>query len=182
MSHLKEILQKKNISQAELSDLLGMDKTTINRWSKNSREISWGNALKISKVLSIHPVELFDLPKDSKTKLYVDVGCEVKEYSEERKIKVPYEFKDCLKVFVDNYTYARGVMFFKKEKVKNNELKRFKKYLVYCKDKIYCGSIFFDDFPYNGEVKIRDILDQTTTNIGHIENIDKLYQFACHQY
>ena len=38
------------------------------------------------------------------------------------------------------------------------------------------------DFPYNGEVKIRDILDQTTTNIGHIENIDKLYQFACHQY
>lgn len=47
------------MTQADLALALKRDKTTINRWSKNSREITWDNAVKISQVLNCHPVEVW---------------------------------------------------------------------------------------------------------------------------
>ena len=59
MAELKRLLDSKHMTQAELGTALKRDKTTINRWSKNSREITWDNAIKIAKVLNVHPVEVF---------------------------------------------------------------------------------------------------------------------------
>ena len=59
MALLKKLLDEKGSSQLQLANTLGRDKTTVNRWVKNSREISWENAEKIATVLGCHPVEIY---------------------------------------------------------------------------------------------------------------------------
>ena len=94
MAELKKLLDQKNMTQAELGSALKRDKTTINRWSKNSREITWDNAIKIAEVLSCHPVEVFQ----PKQEIVVDkiitnsFICDNLEKQDKHTISVPFEF------------------------------------------------------------------------------------------
>ena len=94
MAELKKLLDQKQMTQAELGVALRRDKTTINRWSKNSREITWDNAIKIAKVLNVHPVEVFQ----PRQEILIDkiIGnmfiCDNLEKSDKQSILVPFEF------------------------------------------------------------------------------------------
>tara|TARA_R100000951_G_scaffold3186_1_gene4531 strand:+ start:496 stop:1242 length:747 start_codon:yes stop_codon:yes gene_type:complete len=94
MALLKKLLDEKGSSQLQLANTLGRDKTTVNRWVKNSREISWENAEKIATVLGCHPVEIYQ-PSVFVT---LDKKCSwdglTKDIpkSEHTKIKIPFEF------------------------------------------------------------------------------------------
>ena len=176
MSYLKEILKDKNLNQAKLSGLLNKDKTTINRWCKNNRKISWDNVEKIAKVLNIHPLYIFEAPKKSIIKFYIETGCELKKYKKDKFFIAPYELRNCIIVDVENFTHQRGKLYFENKPNKINELKYGKFYLVYAKNKIYCGSISFDQNPYTGEVNLTDILNHKKINIGDYKNIDNIYE------
>ncbi len=58
MLRLKEILEKKGISQVELSKLLGVSTVSVNHWAKNKSEPSLKMTLKICEVLNITLNEL----------------------------------------------------------------------------------------------------------------------------
>ena len=60
MDNLSKLLKDNDMSQVELAKQLGRDKTTVNRWVKNSREVAWDNAVEISKVLKCHPVDIIE--------------------------------------------------------------------------------------------------------------------------
>lgn len=60
MLRLKEILEKKGISQVELSKLLGVSTVSVNHWAKNKSEPSLKMALKICEVLNITLNELVE--------------------------------------------------------------------------------------------------------------------------
>ncbi len=60
MANLSKLLKDKDMSQVELAKQLGRDKTTVNRWVKNSREVAWDNAVEIAKVLECHPVDIIE--------------------------------------------------------------------------------------------------------------------------
>ena len=60
MANLSKLLKDNDMSQVELAKQLGRDKTTVNRWVKNSREVAWDNAVEISKVLKCHPVDIIE--------------------------------------------------------------------------------------------------------------------------
>ena len=94
MAELKRLLVEKNMSQADLATALKRDKTTINRWSKNSREITWDNAIKIAEVLHCHPVDIMQTRKVIILKFYINNNCIVKNYSkdEQHPILVPYDY------------------------------------------------------------------------------------------
>lgn len=94
MALLKKLLDEKGSSQLQLANTLGRDKTTVNRWVKNSREISWENAEKIASVLGCHPVEIYQ-PAVNVTLQYkcawngymVDIPKE-----EQHNLKIPFEW------------------------------------------------------------------------------------------
>ena len=94
MALLKKLLDEKGSSQLQLANTLGRDKTTVNRWVKNSREISWENAEKIATVLGCHPVQIYQPSilytlnkKCAWNGLTKDIPKE-----EHTKIKIPFEF------------------------------------------------------------------------------------------
>tara|TARA_R100000458_G_scaffold56564_1_gene61630 strand:- start:1501 stop:2133 length:633 start_codon:yes stop_codon:yes gene_type:complete len=60
MANLSKLLKDNDMSQVELAKQLGRDKTTVNRWVKNSREVAWDNAVEIAKVLKCHPVDIIE--------------------------------------------------------------------------------------------------------------------------
>lgn len=60
MANLSKLLKDNDMSQIELAKQLGRDKTTVNRWVKNSREVAWDNAVEIAKVLKCHPVDIIE--------------------------------------------------------------------------------------------------------------------------
>ena len=65
--NLKFIRQSKKISQQELADKLGLDRSTISRWENDEMDITVGNAIKIANYFNI-PMEEFsgmDLTKNS---------------------------------------------------------------------------------------------------------------------
>lgn len=94
MALLKKLLDEKGSSQLELANTLGRDKTTVNRWVKNSREISWDNAEKIANVLGCHPVEIYQPKNKIKLKSYVKWDGDVLEFEKEDQhlISIPYEY------------------------------------------------------------------------------------------
>lgn len=49
MLRLKEILEKKGISQVELSKLLGVSTVSVNHWAKNKSEPSIKMSLRFAK-------------------------------------------------------------------------------------------------------------------------------------
>ena len=176
MSILKEVLKNQNLNQAQLSELLKKDKTTINRWCKNSRDLSWDNACKISEVLNIHPVDIFEAPKKNIIKFYIETGCELKKYKKDKIFIAPYELRNCKIIDIENFTHQRGKIYFANKPKKINDFEYGRFYLVYTKNKIYCGSISFDQNPYTGEVNITDILNHEKINIGDYKNIDNIYE------
>ena len=116
MALLKKLLLEKDMTQQDLARLLHRDKTTISRWSNDSREINWENAVKIADALNIHPVEVYMPKKDIYLRWYVDAKYEVKMYNEKDqiKIRIPYEYynKDVIAVQVNvPGSYTDGEIF-----------------------------------------------------------------------
>jgi DNA-binding XRE family transcriptional regulator len=60
MLRLKEILEKKGMTQVELSRLLDVSTVSVNLWAKNKSEPSLKMTLKICEVLKIKISELVD--------------------------------------------------------------------------------------------------------------------------
>jgi transcriptional regulator with XRE-family HTH domain len=62
MDNLSKLLKDNDMSQVELAKKTGRDKTTVNRWVKNNRDIvsGWSNAVDIAKVLKCHPVDVIN--------------------------------------------------------------------------------------------------------------------------
>ena len=94
MAELKKLLDNKNMTQADLALAHKRDKTTINRWSKNSREITWDNAVKISQVLNCHPVEVWQPRQEIILDRYISNKFEVQTLKKEDHylIPIPFEF------------------------------------------------------------------------------------------
>ena len=94
MAELKRLLDSKHMTQAELGTALKRDKTTINRWSKNSREITWDNAIKIAEVLNVHPVEVFQPRQEIILDKYIDNNFLVKTLKKQDQflVQIPFEF------------------------------------------------------------------------------------------
>lgn len=60
MLRLKEILEKKGISQVELSKILGVSTVSVNLWLQNKSEPSLKMTLKICEALNITLNELVE--------------------------------------------------------------------------------------------------------------------------
>ena len=109
MANLSKLLKDNDMSQVELAKQLGRDKTTVNRWVKNSREVAWDNAVEISKVLKCHPVDIIEGGKSEiilKEKCNWDGRVWQLKKEEQYQIPIPYEYnhKNTRAVLVD----ARG--------------------------------------------------------------------------
>ena len=96
MALLTKLLKEKSMTQAELAKELKRDKTTVNRWCKDSREVAWDNALKIAEVLNCHPVEIYQPTEKKVCKFYADGSWNVKQFSKNDQIKynIPYEYNN----------------------------------------------------------------------------------------
>jgi len=94
MALLKKLLIEKDMTQQDLARILHRDKTTISRWSNDSREIAWDNAIKIADALNIHPVEIYQPRSEIVLKWYVTSNYNVKMYNKEdqHKINIPFEY------------------------------------------------------------------------------------------
>ena len=94
MAHLKKLLEDNNFPQLKLAHELGKDKTTVNRWVKNSRKIDWENAEQIAKVLGCHPVDIYQPKNRINLRSYVKWDGEVKDFEKEEQhlIDIPYEY------------------------------------------------------------------------------------------
>ena len=94
MANLSKLLKDNDMSQVELAKQLGRDKTTVNRWVKNSREVAWDNAVEISKVLKCHPVDIIEGGKSEillKQKCYYNGS--VVDLPKEEQIKIPISYE-----------------------------------------------------------------------------------------
>ena len=94
LANLSKLLKEKDMSQVELAKQLGRDKTTVNRWVKNSREVSWDNAVAIAKILKCHPVDIIEGFKSEillKQKCYYNGS--VVDLSKEEQIKIPISYE-----------------------------------------------------------------------------------------
>jgi DNA-binding XRE family transcriptional regulator len=60
MLRLKEILEKKQMTQVELSKILGVSTVSVNHWAKNKSEPSLKMIIKICEVLKIKLNELVE--------------------------------------------------------------------------------------------------------------------------
>lgn len=60
MLRLKQVLEKKRMSQVELSKLLGVSTVSVNLWAQNKSEPSLKMTLKICEILKIKLTELVD--------------------------------------------------------------------------------------------------------------------------
>ena len=95
MANLSKLLKDNDMSQVELAKQLGRDKTTVNRWVKNSREVAWDNAVEISKVLKCHPVDIIEGGKSEiilKEKCNWDGRVWQLKKEEQFPIPIPYEY------------------------------------------------------------------------------------------
>lgn len=63
MLRLKQVLEKKQISQVELSKLLGVSTVTVNLWAQNKSEPSLKMTIKICEVLKISIGDLIIMKK-----------------------------------------------------------------------------------------------------------------------
>ncbi len=73
MANLSKLLKDNDMSQVDLAKQLGRDKTTVNRWVKNSREVAWDNAVEIAKVLKCHPVDIIE---GGKSEIILEYKCD----------------------------------------------------------------------------------------------------------
>ena len=97
MANLSKLLKDNDMSQVELAKQLGRDKTTVNRWVKNSREVAWDNAVEISKVLKCHPVDIIEGGKSEillKEKCNWDGRVWQLKKEDQYQIPIPYEYNN----------------------------------------------------------------------------------------
>ena len=80
MALLKQLLDRKGWNQRQLAKELHRDTTTINRWTKNSREINWDNAEAIAKVIGCHPIEIYNPKSKFIVKQYCTADLHIKNY------------------------------------------------------------------------------------------------------
>ena len=94
MALLKQLLDRKGWNQRQLAKELNRDTTTVNRWSKNSRQIDWDNAEKIAKVIGCHPIEIYkpSVPLILKHNCSWDGLLKDLPPDEQIKINVPFEW------------------------------------------------------------------------------------------
>lgn len=94
MALLKKLLDNAGMNQAQLAQELNRDKTTINRWSNDSREITFENAKKIADILNCHPVDIYQPQHKIKVSRFVTSNLKVEKFAKEyvKEIVVPYEF------------------------------------------------------------------------------------------
>ena len=94
MAELKDLLERKGFNQRQLAKILKRDTTTVNRWAKSSREITWNNAEEIAKVLQCHPVEIYQPQKilTLKYKCTWDGCVHFLNIEEQHPIEIPYEY------------------------------------------------------------------------------------------
>ena len=94
MALLKKLLIEKDMTQQDLARILHRDKTTISRWSNDSREIAWDNAIKIAEALNVHPVEIYQPRSKIKLRWYVNSNYNVKMYdkTDQHFINIPFEY------------------------------------------------------------------------------------------
>jgi len=91
---LHKLLKKADMSQVEFAKKVKKDASTINRWIKNSRAISWDNAEKIANVLNIHPTEVYQPKQDIILRYRCTWDCILQEIEKENQhsIRIPYEY------------------------------------------------------------------------------------------
>jgi transcriptional regulator with XRE-family HTH domain len=96
MALLKQLLDNAGMNQAQLAHQLNRDKTTINRWSNDSREITFENAKKIAEILKCHPIEIYEPSAFTVLKQNCSWDGLVRDLNkdEQIKIKIPYEFSN----------------------------------------------------------------------------------------
>jgi transcriptional regulator with XRE-family HTH domain len=94
MALLTKLLKDKGMTQAELAKELKRDKTTVNRWCKDTRHIAWDNAVEISKALNCHPVEIYEPSIKLPVKYYINGKWQVKKFENNERIfvSVPFEY------------------------------------------------------------------------------------------
>lgn len=63
---LKEIRERKNITQQQLADLIGVGQTAVARWETGVRKPTWESVLAICDALEISCDEFRKPPKKSK--------------------------------------------------------------------------------------------------------------------
>jgi transcriptional regulator with XRE-family HTH domain len=66
MLNLKQILKKKNISQVEVSDALGVSKVTVNKWAQNKVYPSLEMIEKLCQYLDVSIQKLVIIEKNEK--------------------------------------------------------------------------------------------------------------------
>lgn len=91
---LNKLLQDKDMSQADFAKKIDKDPSTINRWIKNSRSISWDNAIDIADILNIHPIEVYQPNQKVKLQFKCTWDCIIEKIEKENQttIKIPYEY------------------------------------------------------------------------------------------
>ena len=89
---LHRLLKNADMSQVEFAKKVKKDASTINRWIKNSRAISWDNAEKIAKVLNIHPTEVYQPTQDITLRYKCTWDCVLEPMDVLNKIRIPYEY------------------------------------------------------------------------------------------
>lgn len=176
MTQLKNILAKKNIKQNTLAKLLKRDKTTINRWVTNSRDISWGNATDIAKAIKCNPIEIFNETKKAKIKLFCDAECSVedKHFDEDHKeIEIPFEYSEKIVVYNNSFSIDRGFHIFDDNEISTTSIISNKMYLIYLVDEIYCGFINVDS---SGSFCVFNSNGFKTEKLGNVSEIQYLYK------
>ena len=124
MALLKKLLTDRGMNQAQLAKELHRDETTINRWSNDSREINWENAVKIAGVLKCHPVNVFQPKEEFILKKYLDSDFFVKtlEKDNQHNIRVPFEWYhkhiNGVQVYIPGTFIHREVFLFNMPKIK----------------------------------------------------------------
>tara|TARA_A100000171_G_C2116756_1_gene138293 strand:+ start:585 stop:1358 length:774 start_codon:yes stop_codon:yes gene_type:complete len=94
MALLTKLLAAKSMTQAQLAKELKRDKTTVNRWCKDSREVAWDNALKIAEVLKCHPVEIYQPSAARICSRYIDGNFDVRNFPKDEleSYSIPFEY------------------------------------------------------------------------------------------
>ena len=94
MALLTKLLKDKGMTQAELAKELKRDKTTVNRWCKDTRHIAWDNAIEIAKALNCHPVEIYEPSIKLPVKYYINGKWQVKKFEKNERVfvSVPFEY------------------------------------------------------------------------------------------
>ena len=105
---LKEALIKKQMSQKELADKMGVNKSTITRYIKDKSAVSNTKIVEIANILNISPSDLFSNYKEELYPIYKGVSRDELDEIDEDEVfeKVPLlgEVAAGVPIYMDDYT------------------------------------------------------------------------------